>query len=156
MAVLKVISKGETYDFVYDDEDEEIVKAHHWTLSRFRNGKLRAEFKDKNKSIRLHRLIMGVTDPNVKVDHIDGDTQNNRRSNLRLASNAENLRNRGKTSGNTSGYKGVTWNKRSQKWIAQIKIDYKSIVIGRFDDKEKAAEAYIEAAKIYHKEFAQN
>lgn len=155
MGILTINSKNGTFDFLLDDEDDELITNYNWSVSFFRNGKPRAEFRNKDrKLIRLHRLLMKVTDPAIKVDHIDGNTLNNCKSNLRLATNAENLRNRGKTKSNTSGYKGVTWNKSRKKWVAQIKINYKNIGLGYYDTKEEAAEVYKKAAKQYHKEFA--
>jgi len=72
----------------------------------------------------------------------------------RICSTAENGRNRGRQANNTSGYKGVTWRKDDNCWQAQIQINGKKIYLGRFDNPELAAEAYRQAAKKYHGEFA--
>ncbi|WP_313349370.1 HNH endonuclease [Paracoccus sp. (in: a-proteobacteria)] len=92
--------------------------------------------------------------PDGMVDHINGDGTDNRIANLRIASNAENLRNRGATSGSTSGRKGVTWNAALGKWQAQIKHEYQNRYLGLFDCKDAAAEAYDRAALELHGEFA--
>ena len=103
--------------------------------------------------IAMHRVILGAP-PDKQVDHIDGDSLNNRRSNLRLATSAQNARNRKLMATNTSGYVGVYWRKSCQKWEARICVDYKQISLGRFNRIENAATAYNIAAVMYHGEFA--
>lgn len=109
------------------------------------------------KMLKLHRLLMGVTDPKVKIDHIDGDGLNNCRSNLRAATNQQNCFN--STKPNTvrppsSLYKGVCWDKARDKWHVGIKHNYKKINIGRFDSEIKAAQAYDQKAMELFGEFA--
>jgi len=105
----------------------------------------------------LHRLLAQAFVPNPQgkpfVDHIDGDRKNNSLSNLRWCTYAENNRNVGKRITNTSGYTGVTFNKRYGKWQAQIKVDGKNKYLGLFRTKEEAAAAYEEAAKREFGEF---
>ncbi len=103
------------------------------------------------KSGMMHRLILGSED-GVQVDHINGNKLDNRRSNLRIATHAENQRNRGKTKSNTSGVKGVAL--RKGKWEARIRVDGKLLYLGRFDSIEEGAKAYDEAALKHHKQFA--
>jgi HNH endonuclease/AP2 domain len=101
----------------------------------------------------MHRVILDA--PNgVQVDHVDGDGLNNRRSNIRLATQQQNAWNRGPQSINTSGFKGVSWDKRRSKWIATIAFDGRTIALGAFTDKLDAAKAYRDAAPKYHGEFA--
>ena len=64
----------------------------------------------------MHRLILGLTDPAVHTDHINGDGLDNHRANLRVCSHAENMRNSRKRVNNKSGFKGVSWNKAKGKW----------------------------------------
>lgn len=87
------------------------------------------------------------------IDHIDGNKANNILSNLREATTSSNAQNRGKTTINTSGYKGVTLHKKSQKWQAQITANSKDIYLGLFDEKESAYLAYCNAAKELHGNF---
>lgn len=78
---------------------------------------------------------------------------NNRIANLREATAAENQRNRGKNLNNTSGYKGVYWDKPVSKWRAQLSLHRRSVFFGYFDTPEAAARAYQEGARKIHGEF---
>ena len=89
-----------------------------------------------------------------EVDHINGDPTDNRISNLRLATRAENGRNRKISKANTSGYKGVWWDNARSRWRAAIRIDGVKTALGCFPDPETAHAAYCEAASKYHGEFA--
>lgn len=93
-------------------------------------------------------------DRNIVVDHKNRNALDNRRRNLRIASDAENARNRSPRSNNTSGYVGVDWDIRANKWRAQISHNYKKIFIGYFDDLMEAVKARDEMAKKLHGEFA--
>lgn len=104
------------------------------------------------KTIRLHREILGVRDG--EVDHANRDKLDNRRSNLRIASHQFNSANRSKPKNNTSGYKGVYWDKKKKRWKAQIKVNQKKVYIGRFKDPIEAAKAYNRMAVKYFREFA--
>lgn len=109
-----------------------------------------------NSGVRIqymHRLLMGEP-ADQQVDHRNGDSLDNRISNLRLASNTENSRNARLGKNNTSGYKGVTWDASRQQWRAQIMVNKKNLFLGRFDNTEESALAYNQAALHYHGEFA--
>lgn len=88
------------------------------------------------------------------IDHINGDRADNRISNLREATRSQNNCNRGATSANTSGYKGVFFKKHGSRWQAQIKINGRIKHIGYFPTPEAASVAYTEAALRLHGEFA--
>jgi hypothetical protein len=102
----------------------------------------------------LHRIIMNPP-ANMQIDHVNHDTLDNRRCNLRVCTNSENLMNRGKTKSNTSGFKGVNREKRlkRKKYRARITANKKTFYLGNFDDPAQAGEAYQEAAREYHGEF---
>ena len=85
--------------------------------------------------------------PSLFIDHIDGNKLNNHFSNLREVTIKQNNENRGKQKNNSSGYKGVTFNKRLSKFIAQIQHNSKQFHIGTFDTALKASQAYEQKAK---------
>jgi hypothetical protein len=111
----------------------------------YANGKCYAEL--------LHRVLMSAQKGQV-VDHIDGDKLNNLPSNLRLCSHAENARNRRRAKHNTSGFKGIYFDRGRSKWRAQIQCNGRRKMVGRFDTQEAAHAAYCEAAQRLHGEFA--
>lgn len=109
-----------------------------------------------NKQYLAHRLAWLYLNgywPH-EIDHRDGDKQNNIFSNLRDATDSQNMHNQGKRRHNTSGFKGVTYNRNASKWLAQIKINWKNKYLGLFDTPEDAHKAYCEAAQKHHGEFA--
>lgn len=92
---------------------------------------------------RMHRVILGLEHGDKRQgDHMDGNTLNNRRSNLRIATPQENNWNRSLRKTSLTGIKGVTWDKRSEKWMAQIWIDGKNVKLGRFATAKEAQRAY--------------
>lgn len=140
-----------------DDEDYEYLSQFKWQVTINKN-KPNSYYATRSfpingvwKSIGMHREIMNAS-ANTLVDHIDGNSLNNQKQNLRICTQAENLRNRGKNKSNTSGYKGVYFN--GKKWIAKIKSNYVSYSLGTFPTPEMAARAYDEKAKELHGSFA--
>jgi HNH endonuclease/AP2 domain len=109
----------------------------------------------RRKGIHMHRLILGLNQKGIgRADHINGDSLDNRRANLRECSNSENQYNRRKQSNNSSGYKGVYLSKRRGSYQARIGVRGRSKHIGYYKSPVEAALAYDRAAKIEHKEFA--
>lgn len=150
MFIIKSKKHGDCEVFI-DDEDFEKVRQYKWSVSY--NDKLYVSHNRKNGlKMTLHRFLLNF--PEKTIDHINGNGLDNRKQNLRLCSNAQNFRNRGKSVTNTSGYKGVTWSNQHRKWMAQISINYKRKTIGVFNSKDQAAIAYNIAALKYHGEFA--
>jgi len=144
-------------NILYDIEDAEMVEQYTWYVnkSKLSNRDLRyAEYKFSDGShMSMHRFLMG--NPKGKhVDHINGNGLDNRRSNLRIATISQNLANTDKHSHNTSGYKGVYWDKVNKKWKAQITKNNKVRSLGRYVDILEAAKAYDNAAISLHGEFA--
>lgn len=92
-------------------------------------------------AFHAHRIAWKMTfdeAPPVFIDHIDRNTQNNRISNLRLATRYENRQNLSVHASNSSGAIGVTWNERTQKWTVRIRANDESYYLGRFYNKEEA------------------
>lgn len=103
---------------------------------------------------RLAWLFATGEDPgNLTVDHINRDRRDNRLVNLRLATHTQQNVNQGLASNNKSGFRGVSWSKVNNKWLASIAINGKGKHLGYFATKEEAAEAYQKAAADYFGEF---
>jgi len=109
------------------------------------------------KNYRAHRLawlyIYGEW-PTIDIDHVDGDRTNNKIENLRLALRSQNNINSGPPKNNTSGIRGVYWNKKAGKFTASIGVNGKSIYLGLFSSIEEALDARISAEIKYYGEFA--
>lgn len=116
-----------------------------WAWRDGRPVRLRAHF--------LHRDVLAAV-KGSEVDHINGDGLDCRRSNLRLASRAQNARNRRTSTTNKSGFKGVSWQAKRGKWQAMICVNNRNRFLGRFSDPVAAAEAYDAAARKHFGEFA--
>lgn len=104
-------------------------------------------------SLAMHDLIMRPP-KGMKVDHIDGDGLNNEPSNLRVVTHSQNMMNRRPNRNSSSKYKGVSWDKRHQKWKAKIRYNNKIIHLGSYDDEETPARVYDVFAIKYHGEYA--
>jgi hypothetical protein len=84
------------------------------------------------------------------IDHINRIPTDNRIANLRVVSKKQNQENKEKQKNNKSGYKGVSWDSQKKKWFSCIQHKYKTIALGRYDNKEDAYMAYCNAASKYH------
>jgi hypothetical protein len=98
------------------------------------------------RAYRAHRIVWALThgrDPGLMfIDHRNGDTTDNRPRNLRVCSNAENLRNRDKNKNNKSGVKGVSWDAQHKGWRAQIQHHGKKLNLGNYATISEAASVY--------------
>ena len=141
-------------EFTIDAEDLMFLENRSWHLlthkERLRTY-LRGWDSSKKKKVLFHREIMKA-EQGVQVDHINGNSLDNRKSNLRVCSHAENIWNRSAHSNNTSGYKGVS--KSDNKWKACIKKHGKFYYLGVFDTPQEASEAYNSASKQLHEKFS--
>lgn len=133
------------------DKDYARVNQYKWYLlkERQRRGGPYAR-RNKPTHMYMHNFILGVKG----VDHKNHNGLDNRRSNLRRATQSQNNANQGLRRNNTSGAKGVSWDKVNRKWLVQIRKNYRRCTIGRFDSIEEAAKAYNRKAKELFGEFA--
>lgn len=140
---------------IVDAADYAEVSKHRWYCKANGDYAIRniVTASGKRTSQFLHRFI-AVAPADFQVDHINGNTLDNRRCNLRLATHAENLWNRGAQRNNTSGHKGVFLHRRSGLWTSRLYANGKMIHLGYFKSKDAAAVAYASAVTIHHGEFA--
>lgn len=122
---------------IVDDEEFEYLNQWKWHCSN-RGYAIRTQ---KNKKIFMHRIINN-TPKELFTDHINGDILNNRKVNLRACTTSQNGFNRKLNINNTSGYKGIVWHKRDNKWQVQIKAGSKNKYIGSFSDQREAIQIY--------------
>lgn len=140
-----------------DEEDLPLIQGYSWYAQHTR-GKYYAcalvPGRGKNRRrVSMHRLILGITDPQIRPDHRDGNSLNNVRSNLRRATRQQNSFNLQKQKTATSSrYKGVC--RRSANWEARIRVRKQLIHLGMHVTEEGAARAYDAAAIRYFGEFA--
>jgi len=138
---------------IVDAADYDWLNSFKWSANERANGSYACS-QIKGKKAFMHRIIMNPPTEKV-VDHIDHNGLNNRRTNLRICSIADNSRNlKPRRNAKTSFYKGVSWNKKSKKWMATIKFNQKYYHIGFFDDEIAAAKAYDKMAKKLFGKFA--
>ena len=139
-------------EFYFDLEDYDKIKDYCWYVGN--DGYVRCS----NRNILMHRLIMNCPDELV-IDHIHGENtrNNNRKSNLKLATVSKNAMNAKLRSDNTSGYTGISWSKNYNKWWVRIttKKD-EDIDLGYFnkDDLDKAIQARLDGEKKYFGEYS--
>lgn len=105
---------------------------------------------------RLAWFYMTGEYPESGINHKDGDFTNNKFENLRTLTESEKRYNCNLASNNTSGYKGVTWDRSKQKWRAQSRSKGRHICLGRYDTAEEAAHVYNDFARNKHGEFYKN
>lgn len=137
---------------VVDAEDVPLVSGLLWQAKPGRKPTHTTYAATGMKSVKMHRVIMPAPS-GMEVDHIDGDGLNNRKSNLRIATKEQNRRNVAIRPDNTSGYKGVTFDKASGKWQSAIRSDGRQRKLGRYATPEQAHEAYVEASRALHGDY---
>jgi len=151
---VKLIPLTKGYNALIDDEDYEKVSQFKWCVNGVSPSHygIRVCKGQRGKLIHLHRFLMNAPD-GFDVDHIDGDTMNNQKSNLRICTRSQNSINSKKKKG-LSKFKGVHWLKDNKKWRAKIMKDGKSFYLGCFTNEAEAAAAYNNKAKEIFGNFA--
>jgi hypothetical protein len=142
--ILLAIEKGVTCDpitgKVYGVRGKELITKHTAGYISFSITKNKKQYY-----LLAHQFIWYWVHKTIvkQIDHINGVRDDNRIDNLRAVTNQQNCFNKKET-------KGYYWNKSRNKWKSEIKLDGKSIYLGRFDTEEEARQAYLEAKEIYH------
>lgn len=154
---MKTIPLTKGYEAIVDDADFERVAAFKWyakvtprNVYAVRSTPRLAPGVNQGQ-VKLHRFVLGVTDPLVEVDHRDHDGLNCTSENLRACTKRQNQHNRKKTKGTASQYLGVT--KHTSKWLARININGKQKHLGLFVNEEDAARAFDAAVLSLRDEF---
>ena len=136
-----------------DDCDFEWLNQWRWYPKRTTYGGFAAQRSETktNKTILMHRIIMN-TPQGMDTDHINHDTLDNRRLNLRICTRSQNNHNRSRQRGN---YKGVSFDKSTRKWRVNVWVEGTRYEVGYFEDEIEAAKAYDKKAKELVGEFVQ-
>ncbi len=142
-----------------DNEDYDLVSQYKWCawwdhLGKRYYSQTGIGCKPHRHTVQMHRFILGLTDPKMHTDHINGNGLDNRRCNLRACSPSQNKCNTKKQINNASGYKGVYLHKQAKRWRAAIQLHNKRISLGLYGTPEEAYAAYCKAALELHGEFA--
>lgn len=164
---MKIIYTAKREEIFVDDSDYEFLNQFTWYVKYYKHT---SYAKTGHSEISMHRMILGLNDPKVLVDHKDKNGLNNQRDNLRIANKSTNAMN--KIANGKIPYKGVSIRSQKQKYfhkgtgeyryantkdsiVVRIKVNGKSIFVGSgYSTLEEAALAYNEAAIKYHGEFA--
>ena len=136
------------FQAIIDADCLHIAQGANWSamVPKSKAGKQYSPYAITGRGILLHREIMQAGKGQI-VDHINGDTLDNRRSNLRFCTHVQNMQNSKNFETNTSGHRGVWFRRDRGRWISEIYFENKKIHIGSFCLKEDAAKAYEEKSK---------
>ena len=139
---------GTGRSFIFDAQDFPQVSKYQWSVSK--DGYLLGY--SEGQCVKLHRLLLG--NPDMVVDHINGNPSDCRRINLRVATQHQNTYNSSISKSSSTGYKGVCFDKHRRKYIAHIHPNGKMVFLGYYGSPYEAALAYDKAASIYFGEYA--
>ena len=152
--ILPLVNGGET---VVDAGDLAYLSQWEWRATTRAHRSQQYATRREGRKTRVYMHVVIMQPPlGFRVDHINGDGLDNRRSNLRLCTSNQNCTNTKMYSNNTSGYRGLTWFKPRGQWLVQIQHLGKKHRLGYFDKGQEvwAAKVYDEAARRLHGEFA--
>lgn len=143
-----------TLVFLVDNDDVDRARQYKWLISKVKNMSVNSSFKyyalasNSSKPLLLHRLLIDAPSNKI-VDHVNQNTFDTRKMNLRITDRSINNFNSKLNRNNKSGRKGVKWIDADSKWMAYITKDYKRKHLGSFDDFEDAVNARAMAEKEY-------
>lgn len=148
----KIKIKEGVYTLV-SDIDYEKTKGYDFFVIRFAEKKYRVYIRDEESITSLSVYIMAPS-VGMIVDHVNGNTLDNRRFNLRVCTQSQNIMNSKKRTDNTSGFKGVSWKKSKKLWQVYINVDKKRILGGYFKCRLLASLKREELTRKHHGRFA--
>jgi hypothetical protein len=151
---IKLISLTQGQNAIVDATDYEWLSQWNW-CAWFNpcTESFYAKRRDGDRTLYMHNAISNPPS-GLETDHRNGETLNNRRKNLRNCTHLQNQQNKKIARNNVSGFRGVSWDRKSHKWKAAIKSKGRDFYLGRFDSSRDAAKAYDLAALRYHGDFA--
>lgn len=150
----EIVIESKKYGIIYtkiDKDDINKCKEIKWYYAKNKDS-VYIEGNLKGKKIKLHRYILNITDKKILIDHINRNTLDNRKLNLRFATNRDNSFNKSIRSDNISGYIGIDF--KNNKWRAKIKYNGITIHLGYFTDKNEAILNRQLAEQYLFKEFS--
>lgn len=130
------------------------IRGFAWSALSTPDGHLYAYCS--SAKLLMHRLLLGLSDFRIKCDHANLDTLDNRRLNLRVATNTENSFNRNASKNSKTGVKGVSFDAHRGKFVSHISVNGRQRMLGRFDLIDDAKAAYVAESKRLHGVFARN
>lgn len=145
-------SKGE--EFYFDLEDYDLIKNYCWRINSDGYVSTNIWINKTVSGLYMHRIILGCENSEIKIDHINHEKYNNQKYNLRIATSSQNNMNASISKNNTSGVTGVYFDKKANKWTAQITINKQTKSLGFFDDFEKAVKTRLQAENKYFGEYS--
>ena len=139
---------------IIDTKNVPLIKNYPWYAWFNKNtNSWYAAHKTAKRFFWMHRLVLNAT-KGVFVDHVNHDSLDNRETNLRFCTQSQNHHNQRIRSNNSTGFKGVSFNKQRHGYMALIMVNKKRVELGVFDTAEKAHAAYCEAATRFFEDFA--
>ena len=148
-----IIMSNTNNEMLCDAECMNDLLKYYWNE---KNGYARSS--ENRKKVYAHRLVVNAGDYNVnnQVDHINGNTLDNRRENLRIVTSRQNGLNSEIRKDNTSGVTGVCWDKNRQQWLVRVYENEVAIYLGYFDKFEDAINARRKGENEYYGEYGYN